>query len=105
MQDAKPNATSMATGNTLPKFDGVAFENPQLYRSIVGALQYVTISRIFLLLLIEFHSICMHQPLTIRLLSNGFSDTSKAPSILASQSLPHHLLNNCIFRHRLSRMP
>jgi Reverse transcriptase (RNA-dependent DNA polymerase) len=45
MQGAKPNSRPMATGKPLSKLDGVAFEDPHVYRSVVGALQYVAISR------------------------------------------------------------
>jgi Reverse transcriptase (RNA-dependent DNA polymerase) len=62
MQDAKPNATPMNTGNNLSKFDGVVFENPQLYRSIVGALQYVTISRPDICFAVNRVSQYMHAP-------------------------------------------
>jgi hypothetical protein len=45
MQGAKPNNTLMAIGKLLSKFYGIAFEDPQLFQSIIGALQYVTITK------------------------------------------------------------
>jgi Reverse transcriptase (RNA-dependent DNA polymerase) len=45
MRGAKPINTPMATGQPLSKFTGEIFDNPQLYRSVVGALQYATITK------------------------------------------------------------
>jgi hypothetical protein len=44
MQDAKPVTTPMAMGHMLSKYDGESMEDPHLFRSIVGALQYITIT-------------------------------------------------------------
>jgi Reverse transcriptase (RNA-dependent DNA polymerase) len=38
MIEAKPCLTLMAVGTTLSSEDGPLFENPQLYRSVIGAL-------------------------------------------------------------------
>jgi hypothetical protein len=45
MADCKPCATPMATNLSLSMHDGDPMENPSLYRMVVGALQYVTITR------------------------------------------------------------
>ena len=45
MQDAKPCATPCLPYQRLLKDDGVLFDNPTLYRSIVGALHYLTFTR------------------------------------------------------------
>ncbi|XP_044505634.1 uncharacterized mitochondrial protein AtMg00810-like [Mangifera indica] len=45
MVDAKPCTTSFATSSRLTLDDSPAFDDPSLYRSIVGALQYLTLSR------------------------------------------------------------
>jgi Reverse transcriptase (RNA-dependent DNA polymerase) len=45
MAQSKPSATPIAAGPNLSKFDGVTFHDPGLYRSLVWALQYVTLTR------------------------------------------------------------
>jgi Reverse transcriptase (RNA-dependent DNA polymerase)/gag-polypeptide of LTR copia-type/GAG-pre-integrase domain len=45
METVKPCHTPMQAGQQLSKLDGTKMANPQLYRSIVGALQYATITR------------------------------------------------------------
>ncbi|KAJ4768699.1 hypothetical protein LUZ62_079074 [Rhynchospora pubera] len=45
MTGAKPCVTPMQAGVQLSKYDGSKMENPHQYRSIVGALQYATITR------------------------------------------------------------
>ncbi|KAJ4779344.1 polyprotein [Rhynchospora pubera] len=45
MHNAKPCQTPMEAGLQLSKFSGAKMSEPQLYRSIVGALQYATITR------------------------------------------------------------
>lgn len=45
MHGANPISTPMVSGHVLSTFQGEKFVDPHLYRSIVGALQYVTITR------------------------------------------------------------
>ncbi|KAH9766800.1 retrovirus-related pol polyprotein from transposon RE1 [Citrus sinensis] len=45
MLDSKGCVTPMSTSKKLHKDKGAAFENPSLYRSIVGSLQYVLLTR------------------------------------------------------------
>lgn len=45
MFDAKPNSTPMAANTKLIRDDSSLFENPTLYRSLIGGLQYLTMTR------------------------------------------------------------
>lgn len=45
MQYAKSNSTPMTSGHKLMAFGSDPVQNAQLYRSVVGALQYITITR------------------------------------------------------------
>ena len=45
MYQAKPCSTSMCTGKKLFKEDSALFDQPTIYRSIIGGLQYLTMTR------------------------------------------------------------
>lgn len=45
MLTAKPATSPMSSAHHLHKFDGDSFEDPSLYRSIVGSLQYLSFTR------------------------------------------------------------
>lgn len=45
MLDSKGYSTPMSIGDKLYKNKGAAFDNPSLYRSIVGSLQYVLLTK------------------------------------------------------------
>ncbi|KAJ4760135.1 hypothetical protein LUZ62_070510 [Rhynchospora pubera] len=45
MIHAKHSPTPMSTSSSLSKDDSTPFDNPQLFRSIIGALQYATLTR------------------------------------------------------------
>jgi hypothetical protein len=62
MQGAKSNSTPMATGKVLSKFDGATFDDPHLFRSVIGALQYVTITRPDISFVVNRVSQYMHAP-------------------------------------------
>ncbi|KAM1210798.1 hypothetical protein ACFX2G_002612 [Malus domestica] len=43
--NAKPISTPVSSGHKLSAFGGESYSNPELYRSVVGALHYMTITR------------------------------------------------------------
>ncbi|KAM1759681.1 hypothetical protein EV1_002533 [Malus domestica] len=43
--NAKPISTPVSSGQKLSAFGGESYSNPELYRSVVGALHYMTITR------------------------------------------------------------
>jgi len=45
MHKSKPCTTPMTTSSSLSMHDSPSFEDPHLYRSVVGALQYATLTR------------------------------------------------------------
>jgi hypothetical protein len=62
MQGAKPISSLMATGQVSSKFGGEQMDDPQLFCSIVGALQYVTITRSDISFVVNRVSQFMHSP-------------------------------------------
>lgn len=62
MTGCKPCNTPMATSPTLSHLDSQLFEEPHLYRSVVGALQYATITRPDISFAVNKVSQFMHQP-------------------------------------------
>ena len=62
MDKSKPSTTPMSTNQQLSKSDGDKFDNPQLYRSIVGGLQYLSFTRPEIAFAIHKVSKYMHDP-------------------------------------------
>ena len=62
MVDAKPIFTPMATSVTLSAFDGEVFNDPTLYRSTIGAFQYLSITRPDIAFSVNRLSQFMHNP-------------------------------------------
>lgn len=62
MHEAKPCSTPMSTSCILSKFEGTDFDNPQLYRSTVGALHYLGFTRPDIAFAVHRVSKFMHQP-------------------------------------------
>ncbi|KAJ3691762.1 hypothetical protein LUZ61_020926 [Rhynchospora tenuis] len=62
MLNAKPASSPMATTPTLSRNDSEVFDDPQLYRSIIGALQYATLTRPDISFAVNRVSQFMHQP-------------------------------------------
>ncbi|KAJ4744580.1 polyprotein [Rhynchospora pubera] len=62
MINAKPCATPMASGAVLSMDDAVLFDDPHLFRSVVGALQYATLTRPDLSFAVNKVSQYMHNP-------------------------------------------
>ncbi|KAJ4746261.1 Gag/pol [Rhynchospora pubera] len=64
MDKAQHVSTPMAVNTSLSKFDGEPFHDPKLYRAVVGALQYVTITRPEIAFPVNKCSQFMHSPTT-----------------------------------------
>jgi hypothetical protein len=64
MDEAKPCPTPCITGKFLSKYQGTPMNNPHLYRSVVDALQYATITRLDISYAVNNASQFMHSPFT-----------------------------------------
>ncbi|KAL5550042.1 hypothetical protein UlMin_000218 [Ulmus minor] len=64
MSDCKPTKTPSTIGKSISQYDGEPFEDVTLYRSMVGALQYVTMTRPDVSFAINKACQFMHQPTT-----------------------------------------
>ncbi|KAJ4807334.1 Gag/pol [Rhynchospora pubera] len=65
MANAQPMSTPMAVNSSISKFDGEPFHDPKLYRAVVGALQYITITRPDITFPVNKCSQFMHSPTTV----------------------------------------
>jgi hypothetical protein len=63
MTDAKPISSPMATTTHLSAFDGEVFDDPSLYRSMIGAFHYLSITRPDIAFVVNRLSQFMHKPL------------------------------------------
>lgn len=62
MREFKPAATPVITGKKLKLDEGAAYRDPHEYRSIMGALQYLTFTRPNIVYTINQVSQFMHDP-------------------------------------------
>ena len=62
MLEAKPVNTPMAASTSLSAFDGTSYEDPTLFRSTVGGLQYLAITRPDIAFVVNKLSQFMHRP-------------------------------------------
>lgn len=67
MLDSKPSSTPVVSGTSLSRHGGDPLPNPMKYRSIVGALQYCTITRPDLSFAVNKVYQFLHAPTTIYL--------------------------------------
>uniref|UniRef100_A0A2N9G8U7 Reverse transcriptase Ty1/copia-type domain-containing protein n=1 Tax=Fagus sylvatica TaxID=28930 RepID=A0A2N9G8U7_FAGSY len=65
MTDAKPVSTPMASSTNLSAFDGEPFPDHTLFRSTVGALQYLALTRPDIAFSVNKLSQFMHKPTTL----------------------------------------
>jgi ribosomal protein L5 len=62
MIEAKPMSTPMASSTNLSAYEGEPFSNHTLFRSTVGALQYLSITRPDIAFSVNKLSQFMHKP-------------------------------------------
>jgi hypothetical protein len=62
MESAKPITSPMSASTSLSKFDYLSLTDPNLYRSTVGALQYLAITRPDIAFSVNKCSQFMHDP-------------------------------------------
>ncbi|MCH80671.1 retrovirus-related Pol polyprotein from transposon TNT 1-94, partial [Trifolium medium] len=87
MQDSIPVATPMQSSCKLTKVGSSALSDPFMYRSVVGALQYATITRPKIAFAVNKCVNLCHIPLnTTGLLSKGFLDWASDPDDRRSTS-------------------
>lgn len=65
MLGCKPCATQIASGSKLSALDGTPPSDPQAYRSTVGALQYITLTRPDLRYAVNHACQFMANPITV----------------------------------------
>jgi len=65
MIECKPIATPMASNSNLSLYDGEILQDPSVYRSIVGALQYCTLTRPNISFAINKACQFLHAPTTV----------------------------------------
>jgi hypothetical protein len=83
MTEAKPISSPMSSSTALSTFTGNPMEEPSLYRSTMGSLQYLSLTHPDLALrLIVCANLCIIQPNFIGKLSSESLDTSNVPSLM-----------------------
>jgi hypothetical protein len=86
MSDCKPCSTPVDTQAKLSEDDGPPVADTTSYRSLTGALQYLTFSRPDIAYAVQQVCLHMHTPREPHLTASGFCATSAAPSTTDSYS-------------------
>ncbi|KAF5462671.1 hypothetical protein F2P56_018659 [Juglans regia] len=96
MSEAKPVSLPMSTSTSLSKFDSTTFDDPHLYRSTVGTLQYLSLTRPDISFTINKVCQFMHHP--------SISHWAVAKRILCylKNTIDHGLLLRCGSTSQLS---
>ncbi|XP_061371039.1 uncharacterized mitochondrial protein AtMg00810-like [Gastrolobium bilobum] len=99
MADCKPMPSPMISGLKLSSTDGSPFHDPSLYRLVVGALQYVTITRPEISYCVNKVCQFMHNPLdthwkTVKRILRYLSGTASY-GLQFSPSIHSHLVAYC----------
>lgn len=67
MVDCKPCKSPVAQGKRISLYDGTLLEDPAHYRSLVGGLQYLTLTRLDVSFVVNYVAQFMHQLTNIHL--------------------------------------
>jgi hypothetical protein len=78
MHKSKPCTTPMTTSSSLSMHDSPSFDDPHLYRSVVGALQYATLTRPDISFAVNNPNLCTTPPWLIGPRWNEFWGTYMA---------------------------
>ena len=90
MSSCHPASTPVDTSPKLAAAAGLPVADPSEYRSLAGALQYLTFTRPDIAYTVQHICLHMHDPRDQHLpWSSGFSATSRVPCTTAFSSHPH----------------
>lgn len=98
MTMAKPINSPMSASTSFNKFDGLSMADPTLYRSMVGALQYLAITRLNIAFLVNKRSQFMHESRDVHWAAvKRILRYFKVPFLMVSSSVHVNLFSSFLF--------